>query len=182
MHRIDHPTATNDNKFTEGSPGITPATVVTDDWLNDVQENIIAVIEGAGLALTKGRAADLLDAIRSLSREDSANQTLTNNQSNQNITAAIFASASIKSVIIEADVYRKDDTAGEKTAIFTLKLLQKPTGGTWEILENYDGDDCGVTFNLNVSGGNAQLRATTSNFVGANYSGAIRYKVRTFKI
>lgn len=67
MHRIDTPSATAENQFTEGSPtGGVPATVVSDDWLNDVQENICKVIEQAGLPLTKGRALDLFDAIRAI--------------------------------------------------------------------------------------------------------------------
>lgn len=45
MHRIDGPGATPDYKFTEGDPAsATPATTVTDDWLNAVQEEIIGVI------------------------------------------------------------------------------------------------------------------------------------------
>lgn len=64
MHRIDGPGATVDNKFTEGDPvGGIQATVVTDDWMNDIQENIMAVLVAAGVTPTKGRAADLFDAI-----------------------------------------------------------------------------------------------------------------------
>ncbi|UVL42555.1 hypothetical protein LOY55_10835 [Pseudomonas sp. B21-040] len=68
MHRIDGPGATVDNKFTDGDPvaGI-QATMVTDDWANDVQENIMAVLLAAGVSPTKGRAADLLDSIRGIS-------------------------------------------------------------------------------------------------------------------
>ena len=66
MHRIDHPTA-NGDQFTEGNPAQSvPATVVTDDWLNDLQNNIATVIENAGVSLTKNRAADLRDALNSL--------------------------------------------------------------------------------------------------------------------
>lgn len=65
MHRIDGPGATVDNKFTDGDPvGGVQATMVTDDWLNDVQENIMAVLTAAGVTPTKGRAADLLDSIK----------------------------------------------------------------------------------------------------------------------
>lgn len=65
MHRIDGPGATVDNKFTEGDPlGGVQATVVTYDWLNDVQENLMAVLTVAGVSPTKGRAADLLDSIK----------------------------------------------------------------------------------------------------------------------
>lgn len=65
MHRIDGPGATVDNKFTDGDPvGGVQATLVTDDWLNDVQENVMAVLAAGGVTPTKGRAADLVDAIR----------------------------------------------------------------------------------------------------------------------
>lgn len=65
MHRIDGPGATVDNKFTDGDPvGGVPATMVTDDWLNDVQESLMAVLSAAGVPPTKGRAADLLDSVR----------------------------------------------------------------------------------------------------------------------
>jgi hypothetical protein len=41
------------------------ATVVTDEWMNDVQENLMAVLVAGNVSPTKGRAADLLDAIMS---------------------------------------------------------------------------------------------------------------------
>lgn len=64
MHRIDGPGATVDNKFTEGDPvSAVPATVVSDDWLNAVQEEIVAVILSAGLTLSKANNAQLLAAI-----------------------------------------------------------------------------------------------------------------------
>lgn len=67
MHRIDVPSATVDYQFTEGSPsGGVSATSVSAEWLNDLQENIAKVVEGAGLPLTKGRANDLLDSIGAL--------------------------------------------------------------------------------------------------------------------
>lgn len=67
MHRIDGPGATSGGLFTEGSPaGGVPATVVTDDWMNDVQENLIALLTAAGITPTKGRAADVMDSIRTL--------------------------------------------------------------------------------------------------------------------
>lgn len=66
MHRIDSQSATPEKKFTGGSPsGSVPATVVTPDWLNDVQENICYVIETRGLTLVKGDKTQLLQAILS---------------------------------------------------------------------------------------------------------------------
>lgn len=67
MHRIDHATAAPGDFFTEGNPATaTPATTVTDDWLNDVQENICDVIENAGLALAKGDYTQLRQAIQAM--------------------------------------------------------------------------------------------------------------------
>jgi hypothetical protein len=67
MHRIDTSTATIDNLFTEGDPvGGTPATVVSADFLNALQEEICGVIEGAGSTLNKGNNAQLLAAIQNL--------------------------------------------------------------------------------------------------------------------
>lgn len=67
MHRIDGPGATIEGRFTEGDPitGV-PATTVTGDWLNALQDEIVNVIEGAGAALDKEDDTQLRDAIATL--------------------------------------------------------------------------------------------------------------------
>jgi hypothetical protein len=68
MHRIDGAGATVDNKFTEGDPvGGVQATVVTDDWLNDVQEELMSVLTAGGITPVKGTQDQVLKAIRALS-------------------------------------------------------------------------------------------------------------------
>lgn len=70
MHRIDHATKDVDlfgsgkDGFTEGTPGTEAATVVTDDWLNGVQEELISPIEAVGIDLVKGTRNQLLDAMQ----------------------------------------------------------------------------------------------------------------------
>ena len=67
MHRIDTSTATPDNKFTEGDPAIpVAATTVSAAWLNAVQEELVAVITGAGLELKKSDNGQLWQAIGQL--------------------------------------------------------------------------------------------------------------------
>lgn len=67
MHRIDGPAAAPGGLFTEGDPTVgTPATVLTDDWANAVQEELCAVIAGAGIALNKPNNAQVLVAIQKL--------------------------------------------------------------------------------------------------------------------
>ena len=67
MHRIDTSTATPDHKFTEGDPTIpVAATTVSAEWLNAVQEELVAVITGAGLELKKSDNGQLWQAISQL--------------------------------------------------------------------------------------------------------------------
>lgn len=67
MHRIDGPAAVPGGFFTEGDPNVgTPATVVTASWLNSVQEEVAAVVEGAGIPLAKPSNNQLIAAIKVL--------------------------------------------------------------------------------------------------------------------
>lgn len=67
MHRIDGEGATPDGKFTEGNPSIgLIATEVTADWLNAVQEEILAVLDEAGITPQKADNTQLKQAIIAL--------------------------------------------------------------------------------------------------------------------
>lgn len=66
MHRIDAPYHVN-NMFSEGDPAQgAEATDVSAAWLNAVQEELVAVILAAGIALAKGNSAQLLAALQAL--------------------------------------------------------------------------------------------------------------------
>jgi hypothetical protein len=66
MHRIDGAGAV-DGLFTEGSPATgQEATVLTADWLNEVQENLVDLITFAGIALVKGDYTQVRDAVVAL--------------------------------------------------------------------------------------------------------------------
>lgn len=66
MHRIDA-AGNAGGLFTEGNPGTgVRATKVDDDWLNAVQEEIVNVVTGAGIALVKGTNTQLRSAILSM--------------------------------------------------------------------------------------------------------------------
>jgi hypothetical protein len=70
MQRTQNEYATEDNRFTEGNPAAgVPATVVTDDWLNGVQEEIMAVIETAGLEADGEDLTQLYQAIANMIAE-----------------------------------------------------------------------------------------------------------------
>ena len=68
MHPIDTSGSIN-GRFSEGNPAIGQrATRVGADWLNDVQANLLAVLTEGAVAPTKGRADDLLDAVKAIVR------------------------------------------------------------------------------------------------------------------
>ena len=67
MHRIDSSTATPDNRFTEGDPTIpVAATTVTAEWLNGVQEELVAILTAAGIAPNKSSNVQVLSALLDL--------------------------------------------------------------------------------------------------------------------
>lgn len=69
MHRIDGPGATVDNRFTDGDPvGGVQATMVTDDWANDVQEELMSILAAGGVAPVKGTQNQVLSALTTLIR------------------------------------------------------------------------------------------------------------------
>jgi hypothetical protein len=50
MYKINGPGATGDGHFTDGNPvGGIPATVVTDDFMNDVQDELLNILAAAGV-------------------------------------------------------------------------------------------------------------------------------------
>ena len=65
MYYIDGPGATPDHKFTDGDPaaGVAPTTV-TDDFMNDVQQEILNVMAAAGIVPAKNTQDQLLKAIQ----------------------------------------------------------------------------------------------------------------------
>lgn len=68
MHRIDSAGATGTGQWTEGNPGTgTPATEITADWMNAVQNELETVIvTGAGIPLNKASNAQLLAALQAI--------------------------------------------------------------------------------------------------------------------
>jgi hypothetical protein len=67
MHKIDAPNADGANEFTDGDSALgLLATVLWSKWLNTVQRELVAVVEGAGLTLSDANDAQVLAAIQTL--------------------------------------------------------------------------------------------------------------------
>ena len=183
MHRIDSPGATAGNLFTEGNPALSIApTEVSDDWLNDVQEEIVNVILDQGITLVKGQQDQLLSAIQSLIGEGGVNiklDPLANNTADQVITGLVFDKTVYKGAIIHFDIHRETDTSNvQETGI--LVATHDTKDDAWRIaLMQSSFDDAGVTFNITSTG---QVRATTDDLTGTSYAGELRVTgVQRFK-
>lgn len=67
MDRINHSTATPDRKFTAGSAaGAIPATIMTAEWPNMVQEELVNLVLAAGLVLDPTDDTQLAQAVQAL--------------------------------------------------------------------------------------------------------------------
>ncbi len=168
--------------FTEGNPATSvPATTVTGEWLNAIQEEILAPIIAAGITPTKGVRNQLLAAIQYLQGYSQAISTFTiaNNQSAPaNVTGITFDSTMIRAADINFEVYRSD-SSNELVSIGKFSVVYKPIAGSWAILPSeFAGDDSGVTFGI-TSGG--QLTYTSTS-MGSSYQGQLRLKISRYLI
>lgn len=174
MHRIDSPGNAN-NLFTEGNPSLgVPATEVSDDWLNDVQEELANLIENQGIVLQKGNQNQLEQAINNLlgfggnqiKLDPLANDTL-----NQVVAGLVFDKANVKAASFEYDMHRQSDDGNEQKA-GKVFVTHDPVDDVWRLSEVAQGlDDAGIVFGVTAAG---QVRVSTDDFTGNNYSGVLR--------
>lgn len=175
MHRIDAPGATAGNLFTNGNPSLSiPATEVSDEWLNDTQEEIVNVIEGQGIALVKGTQTQLNSAILSMLGFGGTNyklDPLANNTSDQVIPSLTFDNASVKAAILFVDIHRQTATQNvQEMAMYSLTY--DTADAAWRLEKMISSlDDSGTSLNVTVAG---QIRASTDDLTGASYEAQIR--------
>lgn len=173
--------------FTEGDPvNSIPATVVSADWLNSVQEELISLLTATGITPDKKNRTQVLASIISLieNRASTPNALILNNQ-----TVAIdlggagdfeFDGSVHRQVIIDFNIYRKD-AGTEICSAGKLVLTFKPVANAWEIIPYFDGpDDVGVTFSLDQSAGVAQVQYQTTDLSAGSYLGEMRAKISRF--
>ena len=175
MHRIDAPGFAPGNLFTEGNPSLSiPATEVSDDWLNDVQEEITNVIEDQGITLVKGTQDQLLSALLSMIGAGGSQyklDPLANNTTDQVVTGLTFSDVVTKAALIPYDIHRQ--TATQNVQEFGVYLLSRdPADSIWRLEKLISGlDDSGATLNVTAAG---QIRVTTDDLTGASYDGQFR--------
>ncbi len=176
MHRIDAPGFAPGNFFTEGNPSLSIlATEVSDDWLNDVQEELTTVIEGQGIALVKGLQTQLQSAIFSMIGAGGTNiklDPLLNNTADQVITGLVLDKTVTKAAVIFADAHRETDSSNVQETMIWL-ATHDSKDDVWRISNILTAfDDSGTTPNIVAASG--QVRAGTNTLAGANYAAQLR--------
>jgi hypothetical protein len=190
MHKIDGDGATVANEFTEGNAGLAiPATTVTAAWANAVQNEIVNVVEEAGLTLlTSGTetGTQLLEAIQLLiglgGLAAPISLTVANNQASATDVTGFpnFDTTEVRMLEFLFQVVRKTDSENllqsgrvylNYDANTTTWTVSKLSVGSLDEDDAIDVVDFVVT---NVSGTEFKLQYKTSNMAGASYAGTLR--------
>lgn len=187
MFRIDSAGSTVDNRFTEGDPALSiAATIVSDEWLNSVQEEIVKPIEEMGLSLAKANEGQLWESLlafylnggrKSVFRHDLANDTLDAEVQDANNSDAplLVNRTTTKNKIMLFDIERKTST-GLKKEFGLLFLSYDSKNNSFLIPRPLSlGDDAGVTFKLTQVGATDEFRLNvdTDDLTGTSYEGSL---------
>ena len=188
MFRIDSDGATPGNLFTEGDPQTAlAATVVSADWLNEVQEEIIEVVEEVGIALVKGERTQLNSAILEYflrgGRKTPITQVIANDTGPADVVGFLMNKSTSVAKVAFYNVERKTDTqvVNEVGALF-LSYDSKNNQWLQEALTVLS--DSGVVFSIdNADTDAAQLKYTSDDLTGASYVGNLKitgiFEIRT---
>jgi len=180
MFRIDSDGATVSNRFTEGDPQTSvPATVVSADWLNSVQEEMIKTIEEMGIALSKPSEDQhwlaLLELALRGGRKTPVTHTLANNTANAPVTG--FPVLNKSNHLLRVATYyieRKTDTQNvQESGILMMRYDSADDEWSHESFSFFD--DADTVFDIEQADTNAAvLRATTGDLTGTSYVGLLK--------
>jgi len=109
--------------------------------------------------------------------------TLVNNQQSSaaSITGLVFSPSTYRSAKVEYAIYRQTDSASTGVAqVGQLRLVYNSQQSTWLLSDDFSGQNSGIEFSVTSLG---QIQYKSSNILGANYSGTLKYSIRkTFGI
>lgn len=130
------------------------------DWAEAVT-NVLATVVGAN---------DIL----------SSSFTVANNTTST-VTNLALDPATVRSAVVEYDIYRVTDSTTSGKSESGLILLEYDTnassGNKW-LMTQFSNGDAGVTFDMDDDG---QMDYTSSNILGSNYAGTMHFRARTFQ-
>jgi len=180
MFRIDSEGATGTNRFTEGDPQTSvPATVVSDEWLNHVQEEIIKPIEEMGITLVKGNEGQLNDALLELAlrggRKDPVNHTLANNSGPSAITGLPVLNKSVFVARISSYYIERKTDSQSVVEMGILMERYNSADDNWEQESTSLFSDAGTIFSIDDADTDAAVtQVTTDDLTGTTYVGTLK--------
>lgn len=184
MQKIASNGATITNEFTEGNATLSiPATVVSADWLNAVQKELVTVVEGLGLTLkTPGTETgdQVLAAIKKLVQQGGQSAAISfaipNNQASA-IDVTGFPQvdhALVRAFEAFITILRRTDSGYVKQTGRLYGTYDTETN-TWDLSIVGVHDSSGVEFSmLNVSGTIEKLQLVSDNMAGSSYAGTLK--------
>lgn len=167
--------------FTEGDPvNSVPATVVSADWLNTIQEELMAIVLGAGIVPAKATRNQVLTSIQKLIQQGGQTAGLTKALANNQAAAAdVTGFPTLDSTVVRAfeafiTIMRRTDSGYVKQTGRLYGTYDTETA-TWDLSVLTVHDDAGVVFTMALVGGTVwKLQYTTDNFAGASYAGTLK--------
>lgn len=180
MFRIDSDGATVGNRFTEGDPLLSiPATVVSDEWLNSVQEEVIKTIEEMGLTLSKPSEEQHWLALLELALRGGRKTPVTHVLANDTVGAAVtgFPVLNKSNHLTRFSFYyleRKTDTQNvQECGILMCRYDSADDEWSQESFSLFD--DGGALFSIDDTDTDAAvLQVDTDDLTGTTYVGTLR--------
>lgn len=185
MQKIASNGATITNEFTEGNATLSiPATVVSGDWLNSVQRELVKVVEGVGITLNAAGPADVGDqvftAIKKLIQQGGQASAISFAIANNQASAAdVTGFPQVDSSLVRAfeafiTILRRTDSGYVKQTGRLYGTYDTETS-SWDLSIVGVHDSSGVDFAMAVVSGTVfKLRYTSDNMSGSSYAGTLK--------
>lgn len=131
--------------FSAGNPtGGIPATYVSPEWCDNVQQELINVIEGAGLTVNPASKTQIYQAILAMISGNAANDYKASVRAATTANIANLAGGApntLDGVTLVANdrILVKDQTTGSQNGIYVVTTLGTGANGTWTRATDADG-------------------------------------------
>lgn len=99
--------------------------------------------------------------------------TVANNTGPSNVTGLTVSSATCLAATVKYQMRRVTDSS-ERITKGVLHLFYRNLTSAWDIVQESEGDESGVTFSVTAGG---QVQYTSDDHTGANYSGSMKFKI-----
>jgi hypothetical protein len=161
------------NRYTEGNPALgVPPTVVGAEEMNNIQEELVNIVLGAGMTLNGSTENQAISAILALIGwgGNQIKLTLANNQASPaDVTGLLFDHTTHVGAKVPFQITRFSDV-GRYMESGELHVQYDAVDG-WRITSTSNFDDPLIAFSVNSAG---QVQYTSSNNTGANHSCTLR--------